>query len=205
MATLLAKVGRDPKTCTAQIASFCSGGTTDIPVGDTKADQGQRRKNDVDNADVSSDSGEEKSQGKHRRGDRTRARGVTGGNREASQRDKPNSTRVKAKDHERAGLTAPSTASLAEVLACFGFVFEGTSASVKPSVAEAFAMLRLHAQPAEARVAGEAARRYPVLVAQAFQPRFYVEIFAGLNRPGRRGFANAAFSALLSAAFFGQV
>lgn len=50
-------------------------------------------------------------------------------------------------------------ASLAEILAAFGFVFEGTGAAVKPSVAEAFAMLRLHAQPAEARAAGEAAKR----------------------------------------------
>lgn len=54
----------------------------------------------------------------------------------------------------------PSVASLAEILAAFGFVFEGAGAAVKPSVAEAFAMLRLHAQPAEARAAGEAARRY---------------------------------------------
>ncbi|CAN0066047.1 unnamed protein product, partial [Hapterophycus canaliculatus] len=50
--------------------------------------------------------------------------------------------------------------SLAEVLAAFGFVFEGVGAAVKPSVAEAFAMLRLHALPAEARAAGEATKRY---------------------------------------------
>lgn len=53
----------------------------------------------------------------------------------------------------------PSTACLAEILAWFGFVFEGAGLATKPSVAEAFAMLRLHAQPAEARAAGEAARR----------------------------------------------
>lgn len=50
--------------------------------------------------------------------------------------------------------------SLAEILAAFGFVFEGVGPAVKPSVAEAFAMLRLHALPAEARAAGEAAKRY---------------------------------------------
>ncbi|CBJ33221.1 calmodulin-like myosin-light chain [Ectocarpus siliculosus] len=40
------------------------------------------------------------------------------------------------------------------------FLAKGVGAAVKPSVAEAFAKLRLHAQPAEARAAGEAAKRY---------------------------------------------
>lgn len=57
----------------------------------------------------------------------------------------------------------PSTACLAEVLAFFGFVFEGTGAATKPSVAEAFAMLRLHTQPAETREAGSATLRSAIL------------------------------------------
>lgn len=70
----------------------------------------------------------------------------------------------RARDVDREAMderrTVPSTTSLAEILATFGFVFEGTGRAAKPLIAEAFAMLRLHAQPTEVRVAGETTRRY---------------------------------------------
>lgn len=111
MANLLGKVGRSPKTCSAQIDTFCHGGAAVTPGGKTIIDGG--------------------------RGERTDNSGGRGST-----------------------VTVSSTASLAEILAYFGFVFEGTGKAVKPSVAETFAMLRLHAQPAEVRVAGETTRRF---------------------------------------------
>lgn len=159
MAKLLANVGRDPKTCVAQITAFCRGGVSSVPGGDvtgTDKRQQHRKTRSGGGGDVS-DGGEEKSSEARRHGHTDgnvgRARGgsrdVAG---EAARDGKKNSM-------ADVGYIAPSTASLAEVIAYFGFVFESSGAAVKPSVAEAFAMLRLHAQPTEVRAAGEAARK----------------------------------------------
>lgn len=141
MGRFLAKVGRDPRTCAVQVAAFCRGGATRTKGGDPR-EQRQGRKRD-------SPGGEEEDGG------------------EGEEEESKMATRKEGKRHRVAfaadGLSktpAPSTASLAEILATFGFVFEGAGPAVKPSVPEAFAMLRLHAQPAEARAAGEAAKRY---------------------------------------------
>lgn len=167
MANLLAKVGRDPKTCTAQLSAFCRGGIiTGVSGGAPGSDKRQQRRNvraaggDGD-GDVSNDDGEDRSEGKkHRRGGRRAGSGHTDGGGHSSSEDAGKSAGVGRRNRgRRVEFAAPSTASLAEIIAFFGFVFEGTGAAVKPSVAEAFAMLRLHAQPAEARAAGEAARR----------------------------------------------
>ena len=125
MAKLLARVGRDPKTCTDQIANFCN--EIASPACDGRFYVNTRQKT---------------------RGKRGRRNSRRGRARDADE----------TPTGERAAV--PSTTSLAEFFASFGFVFESAGRAVKPSVAEAFAMLRLHAQPAEARSAGEAARRY---------------------------------------------
>lgn len=148
MGKFLAKVGRDPKTCAAQITAFCRGGTPtgreDHPGHRNKSrdQRGQRggRRQDVAGGEEEAEGGEEESKSA------------------ATREGKKNRVAFAADGLSKT--TTPSTASLVEILATFGFVFEGAGAAVKPSVAEAFAMLRLHAQPAEARAAGEAAKRY---------------------------------------------
>lgn len=154
----LAKVGRDPKTCATQIAAFCRGGF----IADTSGGkQGEGR----------TDHQHEQRQGRRgRAGFAAGDKGATEAETKSAQRNETNSRdgtewrrqRVAFADDcgDDTGLQAPSSSvSLAEILAAFGFVFEGAGAAVKPSVAEAFAKLRLHAQPAEARAAGEAAKR----------------------------------------------
>lgn len=135
MAKLLNRVGRDPKTCSNLIADFCDGVPSSASGSGSGGSGGSGGGLNSDNA-------------KNARGKRQRRAGRRGRARDADRR---------ATDERR---TVPSTTSLAEILATFGFVFEGTGRAVKPSVAEAFAMLRLHAQPAEVRAAGETARRY---------------------------------------------
>lgn len=144
MGKFLAKVGRDPKTCATQITAFCRGGGA-LRNKEPRDQRGQRgggrRRQDV--------AGDEEEEGEREEEESKSATARKGKkNRVAFVSDGPS------------GTPTPSTASLAEILAAFGFVFEGAGAAVKPSVAEAFAMLRLHAQPAEARAAGEAAKRY---------------------------------------------
>ena len=159
MGKFLAKVGRDPKTCAAQIAAFCQSGTAgdDGHAGqhtNAVASGGSRPKQNAERrrgSRVAADGSDEETRGESK----SAARGEEKNNRRGGRQQQ----RVAfAADGPRA--TAPSMASLPETLAAFGFVFEGTGAAVKPSVAEAFAMLRLHAQPVEARAAGEAAKRY---------------------------------------------
>ena len=144
MAKFLAKVGRDPKTCATQIAAFCRDGTPRSKPRDQRGQRGggrRRRRQDDAGGDEEEEGEEEES-------------------KSATTREGKKNRVAFASDDLSLGAPTPSTASLAEVLATFGFVFEGAGAAVKPSVAEAFAMLRLHAQPAEARAAGEAAKRY---------------------------------------------
>eukprot|EP00903_Cladosiphon_okamuranus_P006300 g6178.t1 len=140
VAKFLAKVGRDPKTCAAQITTFCQGGSPRNKSRDQRGQRGARRKPGV------------------ARGEEEEEREEKESNSGTAREGKKNRVAFASDDLSRA--PAHSTASLAEILATFGFVFESTGAAVKPSVAEAFAMLRLHAQPAEARAAGEAAKRY---------------------------------------------
>ncbi len=158
MGKFLAKVGRDPKTCAAQIAAFC-GTASDKDYSDqdkknaaagggSRRGQSEERRRGADAGDGGERTGESKSEAdgeekSHRRGGRQQ--------RVAFAADGPRTT--------TSATATPSMASFAEILAAFGFVFEGAGAAVKPSVAEAFAMLRLHAQPAEARTAGEAVKR----------------------------------------------
>lgn len=140
VATFLAMVGRNPKTCATQITAFCRGGTPRNKSCDQRGQREERRKQDVAG-------GEEEEEGEEKEW------------KSATTREGKKNRVAFASD----GLSwapPPSTASLAEILATFGFVFESAGTAVKPSVAEAFAMLRLHAQPAEARAAGEAAKRY---------------------------------------------
>lgn len=153
MGKFLAKVGRDPKTCPAQIAAFCgTAGENDkknaVAGGGSRRGQGEGRRRGADAGDGGERRGESKSEaGGEEKNDRRGGRQQ----RVAFAADGPRTTAT--------ATVTPSMASLAEILAAFGFVFEGAGAAVKPSVAEAFAMLRLHAQPAEARAAGEAAKR----------------------------------------------
>ncbi|CAM9466188.1 unnamed protein product [Ectocarpus fasciculatus] len=158
----LAKVGRDPKTCATQIASFCRGGfivdTSGGKQGDGRTDHqhGQRQGRRGQTGFAAGDKGATEAETKSAQRSETISRGGTEGRRQQQQR-------VSFADDYRddGGLPVPSSsASLAEILAAFGFVFDGAGAAVKPSVAEAFAKLRLHAQPGEARAAGEAAKRY---------------------------------------------
>lgn len=166
MSKLLSKVGRDPKTCSAQITAFCGG------VNGTKG----LRKNEEIKATTttaggrdegfSSGNGSSEEQKSGRKGTASkRRRGSHKDTNARARRDDGTADLGKSINGKRAGFNKSpppqlsSTACLAEVLACFGFVFEGAGAATKPSVAEAFAMLRLHAQPAEARAAGEATRR----------------------------------------------
>lgn len=156
MGKFLAKVGRDPKTCATQIASFCRGGartasTTTVPAGGEDYPGHGNKSRDQ----------------RGRRG--ARRQDVAAGEEGAEEEESTSAATTREGKKNRVAFAAadglspapsPSTASLAEILAAFGFVFEGAGAAVKPSVAEAFAMLRLHAQPAEARAAGEAAKRY---------------------------------------------
>lgn len=143
MAKLLAKVGRDPKTCATQIAVFCRGGAPRSKLHDQRGHREGGRRRGVAG-------GEEEGEGEEGESKSATTRG-----------GKKNRVAFASDDDPSVGTpTTPSTASLAEILATFGFVFESAGAAVKPSVAEAFAMLRLHAQPAEARAAGEAAKRY---------------------------------------------
>ena len=128
MAKLLAKVGRDPKTCAAQITAFCRGGAPRDKPSDQRRQRGGRRRQGVG-------SGEDGGKGEE---EESKSATTTEGKK----------NRVAFAPDGLSGMPMPSTASLAEVLATFGFVFEGAGAAVKPSVAEAFAMLRLHAQPA---------------------------------------------------------
>lgn len=187
-ANLLAKVGRNPKTCATQIATFCGGGvaSTSPPPGGSSSDTGKNSrqqlllrdsgKNDEHGNGYDDDGGgggeEKRHQGIRRKSSgRGRGRGGSpksgrsgsgGGGGLDNDENAPLLDRNRNRDRRgRVGFAAavPSTTSLAEFLAFFGFAFEATGAAVKPSVAEAFAMLRLHAQPTEARAAGEAARR----------------------------------------------
>ncbi|CAM9744831.1 unnamed protein product [Scytosiphon promiscuus] len=171
----LAKVGRDPKTCAAQIVSFCHGGTLsgaaavskarDKPPDNTKVKgrhgQGQRSKRSgrASDDDANDNSAEERKASRETKAETAMNKTDRRGRTHHQQR-----VAFAADDDEvggsRGGVTTSSTVSFAEILAAFGFVFEGVGAAVKPSVAEAFAMLRLHALPAEARAAGEAAKRY---------------------------------------------
>lgn len=157
----LAKVGRDPKTCATQIASFCRGGfivdTSGGKQGDGRTDHqhGQRQGRRGQTGFAAGDKGATGAETKSAQRSETNSRGGTEGRRQQQQR-------VSFADDygDDGGLPVPSSsASLAEILAAFGFVFDGAGAAVKPSVAEAFAKLRLHAQPGEARAAGEAAKR----------------------------------------------
>lgn len=152
MANLLAKVGRNPKTCATQITTFCSGGVT----GTTGSGKGKHNRQ-LSRDSGENDDGEEKHEVKHHKGGRG---GLKSGKRGSGGWDNDEDTALnRNRNHGRVGFAVPSTTSLAEFLAFFGFAFEATGAAVKPSVAEAFAMLRLHAQPTEVRAAGEVARR----------------------------------------------
>lgn len=139
---LIAKVGRDPKTCSSQISAFClenSRAGLHQPTPDACS---------VDSDPEETFGGRVLTWKRDTKGRRSRSRGKGRRRDEKPGRGMEHDTRI----------SGPSTANLAEVLASFGFVFEGTGAATKPSVAEAFAMLRLHAQPAETRVAGETAK-----------------------------------------------
>lgn len=176
MANLLARVGRDPKTCATQIATFCSGNVagTGKPGGDRGNNNRERLSRDSGATDYGiSDDGEEKNPGKLRKGG---GRSGKRGSRDVDDAEDAGRGRSRG----RVGFAVPSTASLAEILAFFGFAFEATGLAVKPSVAEAFAMLRLHAQPTEVRVAGEAARRYTNTMVM-----FFFRDLHGSRGPGR--------------------
>lgn len=145
---LLSKVGRDPKTCSAQIAAFCQQGVSDD--GSRKeATKGKKRVEiEGDTSSINTDP-----EGKS-------AKRYTGQRKHSESTKRSNRKKHKGQvGFASAATPISSTACLAEVFACFGFVFEGAGGGTKPSVAEAFAMLRLHAQPAEAQAAGVAARR----------------------------------------------
>ncbi|CAB1112242.1 unnamed protein product [Ectocarpus sp. CCAP 1310/34] len=157
----LTKVGRDPKTCATQIAAFCRGGFIADTSGGRPSEgrnghqHGQRQERRGRTGFAAGDKGATEAETKSAQRREMNSRGGTEWGRQQHQRV------AFAEDYgDDGGLPAPSSsASLAEILAAFGFVFEGAGAAVKPSVAEAFAKLRLHAQPAEARAAGEAAKR----------------------------------------------
>ena len=53
---------------------------------------------------------------------------------------------------------------LPELLAAFGFLFESVTLASKPTVGTAFAMLRLHADQTECKVAAETALRLSTIL-----------------------------------------
>jgi Ca2+-binding EF-hand superfamily protein len=75
-------------------------------------------------------------------------------------------TFVGAGDSKAGATTATTTSSkratafLPELLALFGYLFEGAGAEHKPSVATSFAMLRLHASQTDVKVCAETVLRY---------------------------------------------
>lgn len=199
----LAKVGRDPKTCAAQIVFFCHGGTLSGAAAvrggrhsphdnaDTKGRHGERQRSKGSGKasdDNESDDGEEEKKASREKKNETETKKT---DRRGRQRQRPRVAFAAEDDDEavggngRGGIATSSTVSLAEILAAFGFVFEGVGAAVKPSVAEAFAMLRLHALPTEARAAGEAAKRYAAdsLVIRARDEEGVGSLPAGKTRP----------------------
>ncbi|CAM9341695.1 unnamed protein product, partial [Choristocarpus tenellus] len=130
ISTFLKAVGRDPKPLAAQIEAFCFGS------------KGNAR--GIGNGDIT---GNGVVNSGARRADR---------HEEARRRRGKSEGRVDGREER----SWRSTACLAEVLASFGFVFEAVGAPSKPSVAAAFAMLRLCSSPTEVRVAGETAIKY---------------------------------------------
>lgn len=155
---LLAKAGRDPKTCSLQIEAFCRG----IPRA-----RGHEAFDRMESKGVCSSTGSdaEGAYGRRESNGEGRGGGSSRGKRRRKRKGRRKSNRKGRGDEtsrgsgSELGVHGPSTACLAEVLVQFGFVFEGTGAATKPTIAEAFAMLRLHAQPAEARAAGEMAEK----------------------------------------------
>lgn len=160
MSDLLAKVGRDPKTCSSQIEAFCRGipGAREHDPFDGTESKGARSTS----SDTEGAQGRRASNGEGRGGGRSRRRNGRGkrkGRRKSNRKGRGGETSRGSGRGRESSVHGPSTACLAEVLVHFCFVFEGAGAATKPTVAEAFAMLRLHAQPAEARAAGEMAEK----------------------------------------------